>query len=111
MSGVWRAPSLGTPGPVCHEGLGNTMLAPPPPPASSPVVAESFQTRSGMYFKAEALLARLEAFQYEVSPCSSNIVPPIAVILGMLDGASTAKPFCASAAPRSSQSPAPLSPE
>ncbi len=41
---------------------------------------------------------------------SLNSVPPMAVTSGMLAGASTAKPSCAMAASRSSQSAAPASP-
>src|SRR5580704_7982346 len=45
-SGRSRAPSFGTPGPVCQKGLVKYALA--PPPVASKPVRESFHARSGM---------------------------------------------------------------
>jgi hypothetical protein len=53
MSGTSRAPSFGTPAPVCQAGFGIVELA-PPPPADNPTdvppttLLVSFQAPSGM---------------------------------------------------------------
>ena len=88
----------------------NTTLAPPPPPESSPSGRVVPHALGNVALRRGAVRRCWCEFQY-APPCSSNMVPPMPVISGMLAGESTAKPFCAMAAPRSSQSPAPLSPE
>src|ERR1039457_2323095 len=90
ISGTLRAPLFGTPRPVCHAGLGKTVLAPPPPAAGLPSVL-SFQTISGMYEMAEPPLALLVAFQYWAEP-SRKVVPPTPVTSGTSAGESTASP-------------------
>src|ERR1039457_11555 len=90
ISGTLRAPLFGTPRPVCHAGLGKTVLAPPPPAAGLPGVL-SFQTVSGMYEMAEPPLALLAAFQYWAEP-SRKVVPPTPVTSGTSAGESTASP-------------------
>src|ERR1022692_269713 len=91
ISGTLRAPLFGTPRPVCHGGLGKTVLA-PPPPAAGPMAGElSFQTISGMYETAEPPLALLVSFQYWPEP-SLRVVPPMPVTSGISAGESTASP-------------------
>src|ERR1019366_3136201 len=90
MSGTLRAPLFGTPRPVCHGGLGKTVLAPPPPAPGLPGVL-SFHTISGMYEMADPPLALLVAFQYWPEP-SLRVVPPMPVTSGMSAGESTARP-------------------
>src|SRR5580698_8259038 len=63
ISGTSRAPSAGTPVPVCHEGLPKRMLLPPPPASSPFVVDVSFQTSSGMYSIAELFELLFDEFQ------------------------------------------------
>src|SRR5262245_9334928 len=66
MSGTSRAPSLGTPGPVCQIGLGVKNLLTPPPPAENvgldPWIdrAVSFHAISGIYISAVGPLFKLE---------------------------------------------------
>src|SRR5512132_1998686 len=78
MSGTSRAPSLGTPVPVCQLGLENTMLAPPPPAESWLSKTVLFQVVSPMYDLAEPPLPLLAAFQkfdaLAISP--SKLAPP-----------------------------------
>ena len=47
-SGMWRALSFGTPGPVCHAGRAKTLLIPPPLEFRNVPGAVSFQPTSGM---------------------------------------------------------------
>src|SRR3954468_7279597 len=88
ISGTLRAPLLGTPRPVCHEGCAKIVLAPPPPAAGSPA-ALSFHTVSGMYEVTEPPFALLLPFQKLPEP-SLNVVPPMPVISGTSAGESTA---------------------
>src|SRR5215831_3724850 len=92
MSGVWRALSFGTPGPVCHVGRAKTALIPPPPEFRNVPGAVSFQPTSGMYDKAEVSPAWLLGDQYLPLP-SANVVPPTAVTSGTLAGVLMATPL------------------
>src|ERR1700756_5876287 len=53
-SGTSRAPSFGTPVPVCQLGFAKNALAPPPVALSELTAVVSFQVVSGIYINAEA---------------------------------------------------------
>src|SRR5882762_639127 len=93
MSGMSRALSLGTLGPVCQYGFENRVLAPPTLDQKPGVIA-SFQTFSGMYDNADPPLALLVVAQYLPLP-SLNSVPPTAVTSGKLAGAPMLRPLVA----------------
>src|SRR6516162_9481239 len=101
MSGVKRNVPEGIPGtPVCHVGLGVSVLTPPPPDASPPVARSSFHTRSGMYLIAEltrstVLLVAGSQNELALAPDTSterNSLPPTAVTYWLSAGKSTANP-------------------
>jgi len=70
-SGMSRAESAGTPGPVCHVGFAKIVLAPPPlashalsiPPGSTPTTLVSLP---------------------DILNCGAKVVPPTAVTCGLL---------------------------
>src|SRR5579871_4611747 len=109
-SGKSRAPSFGTPGPLCQEGFENTLLTPPPPDDMYPKYAVSFHAISGTYESADSPFAPLVAAQNASAPVPSlNSVPPTAVTSGRFDGKLTANP-CAANGDGRSQFAAPESP-
>src|SRR5690242_883017 len=121
ISGTSRAPSLGTPVPDCHAGLGITLLD-PPPPADRPVVMPlprsmfvSFHATSGIYESADDTTSVAKADCQKIPVPSLNSVPPTDVTLASAPGRSTASP-CVEAVTGEfglllkSQSAGPLSP-
>src|SRR5262252_6135285 len=88
-SGTSRAPSFGTPVPVCHAGFAKNPLAKslaPPPVAESPPPFEieravSFHPSSGMYPKAVTTLSlpAADAPQYGVEPAVVFGAVPVTV--------------------------------
>ena len=95
-SGTSRAPSAGTPVPICHAGFVYKELAPPPPASklkfpfpykqfvalgACPGSQLSFHAASGMYPIAEEKSLASVALQYVASfPLSANCVPPTATL-------------------------------
>src|ERR1700693_4577827 len=68
--------------PVCQGGAANIVLIPPPPAPCDPSEKVSFQTSSGMYFRADSKVSSLLLALQKDESFAMNIVPPTAVTKG-----------------------------